>query len=316
MSASVMRDGARLGAAAPPGAGPPPRLAMVVPDFDTGLLQLAWPAEGPVISTFGHRRSGWHGGIDIKAPLGTPVQAAAAGVVVTAGVEARYGLVVKIEHKQGFVTVYAHNDVNLVEVGDRVDAGELIALVGNTGRATTYHVHFEVRRDGLAYNPLYLLPMPPRIAQIEETADRPHECGGRATRPGRATRHARRRGGPRRPRGNACDEPREPQSLLEGNHDDPAAHTGARRRAGPTRARGRRGRQGAPHRGEPEARRADRAPVPKSWSPAAGPDRGGQHRPPARRREIRRRAWHALLDVRDLVDSPSDRAGARESGSD
>ncbi len=161
--------------AAPPGAGPPPRLAMVVPDFDTGLLQLGWPAEGPVISTFGHRRSGWHGGIDIKASLGTPVQAAAAGVVVTAGVEARYGLVVKIEHKQGFVTVYAHNDVNLVEVGDRVDAGDLIALVGNTGRATTYHVHFEVRRDGLAYNPLYLLPMPPRIAQIDETAERPHE---------------------------------------------------------------------------------------------------------------------------------------------
>lgn len=158
-----------------PGAPPPARFALVVPDFDTGILQLGWPAEGPVISTFGHRRSGWHGGIDIKAPLGTPVQAAATGVVVTAGVEARYGLVVKIEHTQGFVTVYAHNDVNLVEVGDRVDAGDLIALVGMTGHATTYHVHFEVRRDGLAYNPLYLLPMPPRIAQIDETAVRPHE---------------------------------------------------------------------------------------------------------------------------------------------
>jgi len=128
-----------------------------------------------VISTFGQRRSGWHGGIDIKAPLGTPVQAAAAGVVVASGTEARYGLVVKIEHKHGFVTVYAHNDVNLVEVGDRVDAGDLIALVGMTGRATTYHVHFEVRRDGLAYNPLYLLPLPPRIAQVDETAERPHE---------------------------------------------------------------------------------------------------------------------------------------------
>jgi len=65
--------------------------------------------------------------------------------------------------------------VNLVEVGDRVDAGDLIALVGMTGRATTYHVHFEVRRDGLAYNPLYLLPMPPRIAQIDETTQRPHD---------------------------------------------------------------------------------------------------------------------------------------------
>jgi murein DD-endopeptidase MepM/ murein hydrolase activator NlpD len=154
---------------------PPPRLALAVPDFDGDMLPIGWPAEGPVVSTFGHRRSGWHGGIDIKAPLGTPVQAAAPGVVVTAGVEARYGLVVKIEHKAGFMTVYAHNDVNLVEVGDRVEAGDLIALVGNTGRATTYHVHFEVRRDGLAYNPLYLLPMPPRIAQVDETARMPHE---------------------------------------------------------------------------------------------------------------------------------------------
>jgi murein DD-endopeptidase MepM/ murein hydrolase activator NlpD len=157
------------------GSQAPPRLALAVPEFDSDTLVLGWPAEGPVVSAFGHRRSGWHGGIDIKAPLGTPVQAAAAGVVVVSGVESRYGLVVKIEHKAGFMTVYAHNDVNLVEVGDRVDAGDLIALVGNTGRATTYHVHFEIRRDGLAYNPLYLLPMPPRIAQIDETAERPHE---------------------------------------------------------------------------------------------------------------------------------------------
>lgn len=172
---TVSPPGTPTSAATPAAAQPPARLALALPDFDPGSLQLGWPAEGPVISTFGHRRSGWHGGIDIKAPLGTPVQAAAAGVVVTAGVEVRYGFVVKIEHKQGFVTVYAHNDVNLVEVGDRVDAGDLIALVGMTGRATTYHVHFEVRRDGLAYNPLYLLPMPPRIAQIDETAERPHE---------------------------------------------------------------------------------------------------------------------------------------------
>lgn len=157
------------------GLRPPPRLALAMPDFDNDALPLGWPVEGPVVSTFGHRRSGWHGGIDIKAPLGTPVQAAAGGVVAAAGVEIRYGLVVKIEHKAGFMTVYAHNDVNLVEVGDRVDAGDLIALVGNTGRATTYHVHFEVRRDGLAYNPLYLLPMPPRIAQVDEAAQRPHE---------------------------------------------------------------------------------------------------------------------------------------------
>jgi len=110
-----------------------------------------------------------------RSSVALPGVAAAPGVVVTAGSETRYGLVVKIEHTAGFMTVYAHNDVNLVEVGDRVDAGDLVALVGNTGRATTYHVHFEVRRDGLAYNPLYLLPMPPRIAQVDEIAKTPHE---------------------------------------------------------------------------------------------------------------------------------------------
>jgi murein DD-endopeptidase MepM/ murein hydrolase activator NlpD len=153
----------------------PTRLVLAVPDFDIAAVPFAWPVEGPVISSFGQRRSGWHGGIDIKAPLGTPVWASAAGVVITSGVEAAYGLVVKIEHRRGFVTVYAHNDVNLVEVGDRVDAREMIALVGQTGRATTHHVHFEIRHEGQAYNPLYLLPLPPRIAQIDEAAKRPHE---------------------------------------------------------------------------------------------------------------------------------------------
>ena len=161
--------------AAPASTPPPATLVLGVPDFDGAAPAFAWPADGTVISTFGQRTSGWHGGIDIKAPLGTPVQAAAAGVVIASGVETGYGLVVKIEHRHGFMTVYAHNDVNLVEVGDRVDAGEMIALVGRTGRAMTYHVHFEIRHDGHAYNPLYLLPLPPRFAQVDETAKRPHE---------------------------------------------------------------------------------------------------------------------------------------------
>jgi murein DD-endopeptidase MepM/ murein hydrolase activator NlpD len=172
---SAAQPSAAARPAAPAPARPPTRLVLAVPDFDIGAVAFAWPVEGPVISTFGQRRSGWHGGIDIKAPLGTPVWTAAPGVVIASGVEAAYGLVVKIEHRRGFVTVYAHNDVNLVEVGDRVDAGEMIALVGQTGRATTHHVHFEIRREGQAYNPLYLLPLPPRIAQIDETAERPHD---------------------------------------------------------------------------------------------------------------------------------------------
>jgi murein DD-endopeptidase MepM/ murein hydrolase activator NlpD len=151
--------------------GAPPRLVLGVPDFDGAAPTFVWPLEGAVISTFGLRKSGWHGGVDIKAPIGTLVQAAAPGVVVTSGVEAHYGRVVKIEHPHGFVTVYAHNDVNLVEVGDRVEVGDTIALVGRTGRATTEHLHFEIRHDGRAYNPLYLLPLPPRISQIDELTE-------------------------------------------------------------------------------------------------------------------------------------------------
>lgn len=160
---------ARLAPPAPPRA--PLNLVLAVPDFDDTPLAFLWPADGPVTSTFGRRRSGWHRGIDIKAEPGTPVQAAAAGVVVTSAVEPRDGRVVKIEHDDGFVTVYAHNAENLVEVGDRVAAGETIATVGKTGRVTTYHVRFEIRRDGRAYNPLYLLPLPPRVARVEAADD-------------------------------------------------------------------------------------------------------------------------------------------------
>jgi murein DD-endopeptidase MepM/ murein hydrolase activator NlpD len=151
----------------------PAGIVLALPDFDDLPVAFQWPAEGTVTSTYGRRRSGWHRGIDIKTELGTPIQAAAAGVVIVSGVEPRYGRVIKIEHEGGFVSIYAHNDENLVEAGDRVAAGETIATVGKTGRATTHHVHFEIRRDGQNYNPLYLLPLPPKIARVEETEENP-----------------------------------------------------------------------------------------------------------------------------------------------
>ena len=89
--------------------------------------------------------------------------------------EPRYGRVVKIEHDGGFVTVYAHNEENLVEAGTRVGAGDPIATIGRTGRATAHHLHFEIRRDGSVYNPLYLLPLPPRISQVEESDETEEE---------------------------------------------------------------------------------------------------------------------------------------------
>jgi murein DD-endopeptidase MepM/ murein hydrolase activator NlpD len=160
-------------ASRPPGVRPPTYIALAVPDVDELGVVFAWPVDGFVTSSFGRRRSGWHRGIDIKAESGTPVRAAAAGVVVMSGVGPRYGRVIKVEHDEGFVTVYAHNAQNLVEAGDHVAAGETIATVGRTGRATTPHLHFEIRHQGRNYNPLYLLPLPPRIAGVEQTDDTP-----------------------------------------------------------------------------------------------------------------------------------------------
>jgi murein DD-endopeptidase MepM/ murein hydrolase activator NlpD len=170
--AVVARTSAQARAAARPGRvvlRPPSNLTLALPDSIEQIPLFAWPVEGPISSPFGRRRSGWHRGIDIKADLGVPVVASAAGVVVGSGYERRYGRVIKIEHAHGFITVYAHNDENMVEIGDRVFAGQRIAVVGRTGRATAHHLHFEIRQAGLAYNPLYMLPLPRRVALVEET---------------------------------------------------------------------------------------------------------------------------------------------------
>jgi murein DD-endopeptidase MepM/ murein hydrolase activator NlpD len=148
-----------------PSSKPPANLILAAPSFGTGMPNFGWPVEGNLSSQFGRRRLGWHKGIDIQADRGTPVVAAADGVVTVSGTEDRYGLVVKVEHPGGFLTVYAHHSENLVEIGDEVRAGQVIGYVGRTGRATNYHLHFEIRHSGLAYNPLYLLPETVRLAQ-------------------------------------------------------------------------------------------------------------------------------------------------------
>src|SRR5262245_55960054 len=124
-----------------------------------------WPVNGPVSSRFGRRFGGWHSGVDIQAPQGQPIRAAAAGIVLFSGWQSSYGRVVEIAHAEGFITVYAHNLRNSVKAGDRVQPGTVIGAVGRTGRATGTHLHFEVRRQGRAQNPLPLLaprePTPP-----------------------------------------------------------------------------------------------------------------------------------------------------------
>ncbi len=118
-----------------------------------------WPVAGALGSPFGRRNGRAHEGIDLKAPEGTPVRAAEFGRVVTSGPLGTYGNVVAIRHAGTFVTVYAHNEANLVAPGDWVSRGQIIARVGRTGNATGPHLHFEVRREHRARNPLYYLPI-------------------------------------------------------------------------------------------------------------------------------------------------------------
>lgn len=140
------------------------RLVLAVPDFDREVVAFQWPIEGPVTSGFGRRHRGWHAGIDIQADMGTPILAAASGTVIVSGWERYYGRMVKIQHPGGFTSLYAHNLENLVEVGDEVEAGRIIGAVGRSGHASANHLHFEIRQEEVAYNPLHLLE--PREAPL------------------------------------------------------------------------------------------------------------------------------------------------------
>ena len=117
---------------------------------------LLWPVKGGVLtSRFGTRNGKNHHGLDIGAPKGTPIRAAAGGTVEFSGWGPRgYGLMIIIKHPGKLTTVYAHNSKNLVKKGKQVKRGQKIAKVGKTGRATGTHVHFEVRNDTHPQNPL------------------------------------------------------------------------------------------------------------------------------------------------------------------
>lgn len=118
----------------------------------TGVL--ANPTRGKLTSRFGWRWGRKHEGIDIAAKIGTPIYAADGGKVVFSGVRSGYGKLVIIDHGNGTQTYYGHNSKNLVAVGDKVYKGQKIAEVGNTGRSTGPHLHFEVRKNGQPVNPL------------------------------------------------------------------------------------------------------------------------------------------------------------------
>ena len=120
-------------------------------------IGIAWPLRGPINSPFGSRWGGVHTGLDIGGKTGTPYYAAAAGKVISAGWGGGYGYVLLIDHGNGIRTRYAHSSKLLVSVGQQVQQGQNIGLVGSTGNSTGSHLHFEVIKNGTPVNPMNYL---------------------------------------------------------------------------------------------------------------------------------------------------------------
>ena len=131
-----------------------------LPDAPMKFTGHIWPSKGVLTSGFGPRWGRMHKGIDIAAPVGTPIMASASGEVITAGWNSGgYGNLVKLRHPDGSVTLYAHNSRILVRRGQKVEQGQQIAEMGSTGYSTGPHLHYEIHPSGRgAQNPMAFLP--------------------------------------------------------------------------------------------------------------------------------------------------------------
>jgi murein DD-endopeptidase MepM/ murein hydrolase activator NlpD len=147
------------------------------------MVPSATPVEGPVGSGFGFRsdpitgRTALHTGLDFPAEPGTPIRAAAGGVVLEVGVHPEYGQTLELDHGNRLSTLYAHLNRALVRPGDIVRRGQVIAEVGNTGRSTGPHLHFEVLLQGVPQDPARFLAAQP--APWEASARRALRGGSR-----------------------------------------------------------------------------------------------------------------------------------------
>lgn len=162
LSSNDIRAGQKLYLAGAPPAGSSvftgtPLTEQDLETKDTLRTDLVAPVAGKVISEYGLRNGRPHKGIDLSAKSGTPIYAVLDGTVVFSGVQGNYGKVVVLEHPDFVMTVYAHNESNVVSVGDVVKQGQLIGHVGSTGNATGPHLHFEYRIKGKAINPRKVL---------------------------------------------------------------------------------------------------------------------------------------------------------------
>lgn len=118
-----------------------------------------WPLKNVQISSrFGERGSKFHQGVDLRAPVGTPVLAASDGEVVYVGSKIRgYGRMIVLKHAGNFYTVYAHHSKNKAKIGRHVKGGEVIAYSGKSGHSTGPHLHFELRRGTQSYDPEFAI---------------------------------------------------------------------------------------------------------------------------------------------------------------
>jgi murein DD-endopeptidase MepM/ murein hydrolase activator NlpD len=126
-----------------------------IPEDRLDRIRLLPPVAGTISSGFGGRAGGRHAGIDILAPSGTEVVAAAPGIAEYSGSGKRgYGNVVILDHGDGITTLYGHLATIRVQSGETVSAGIVLGTVGRSGNATTHHLHFELRVDGEAMDPI------------------------------------------------------------------------------------------------------------------------------------------------------------------
>ncbi len=129
----------------------------------TAVNSIIWPASGKVTSEYGYRthpisgKYAMHGGIDIGAEKGSPIKSVFDGKIIKNGYSNSYGYYVIISHGDNFETLYAHCSKLLLETGDEVKKGDTVALVGNTGKSTRPHLHFEIRIGGCRVDPRWLL---------------------------------------------------------------------------------------------------------------------------------------------------------------
>lgn len=144
--------------------------ASKISDLNDKVLRMLKPVQNALVSSpFGWRWGRPHQGIDLAAPVGTPIVSAERGKVVYSGWKSGYGNFVAVDHGSGYQTHYAHCSKLLVRTGQRVNKGQLIAKVGNTGHSTGPHLHFEVVANGIHRNPAKFLNR--SLALVKAQAD-------------------------------------------------------------------------------------------------------------------------------------------------